>query len=485
MQFIDWKWKGIRIRKRYRHLLQDILVNLFLLAFSAFLLFWLVHNWESLLTAIQGNSSFPTTELLYALGRSCLYSLGVVGIVFVLLYPLWSYIFAIQRLCKMMYDSKYYLVNDIQSPNMMASKETKLSKDITYFPKVYFWRRKGLIEITFQLDGGKFHDEFLSLSQKLEQKFALSMVKTEERNGYFTYYLLSDASIYRIGIEDVIPEGFLIPLMKNIAWDVISTPNVLINGAPGGGKTFLLNILIRAFILMKADIRIGDPKNSDLADYSRIMPNVFSSSEDIIQMLEKAEIEMNNRYVIMKAHKSYKQGQNFSYFDLKPIVVFIDEYTAVTDGLSTADTKRFKSALKQIVLKGRQSGVFVILATQRPDATYLSGDVRDSLGLRISAGRMSQDGYRMTFGSIDQKLRNKSIKGRGYIDIEGTELVREFYAPWVPSDYNFLEESAKLLAVEPCEFSPPGANSSVGTNEEQAAGLPDAKVQEIIYEETD
>ncbi len=425
-------------------------------------------------------------KLVIDFGISLLIGLCCLVICLVVFIPYWDYIANLQRLCRLIYSAGFYIVNDIESPNMYSSSKAKVSKEIAYFPSFYYKvkKKKGIVEITIKLDGSKFHmkGDYVTLNETLEQLYAMSVVGVEERNGFYTYALLENSSKYRIGMDEVIPQGYVIPLMKHLVWDIVSTPHALVNGGTGGGKSYFINILIRAFILMGADIRIGDPKNADLADLCMIMPNVVHEQEEILAMLHEGVKEMNTRYRTIKEREDYQTGHDFSYYKLPPIVIIIDEYVALVDNLVKKEKDQFKSDLAQIVLKGRQAGVFIILATQRPDAEYLSGNVRDQLGLRVTLGKMSRDGYRMAFGTTDQKLRNKRIKGRGYLYVDGDDMISELYAPLVPPNYKFIEEFSKLLDVTPSAFLPSGRKASSAV-EGQGEPTGDLEVKEVIYKE--
>lgn len=101
------------------------------------------------------------------------------------------------------------------------------------------------------------------------------------------------------------------------------------------------------------------------------------------------------------------------------------------------------SKLKQIVMLGRQSGFFLILACQRPDAKYLGDGIRDNFNFRVALGRMSELGYGMIFGEADKDFFLKQIKGRGYVDT-GKSVISEFYTPLVPKGHDFIKEIGKL-----------------------------------------
>ena len=88
--------------------------------------------------------------------------------------------------------------------------------------------------------------------------------------------------------------------------------------------------------------------------------------------------------------------------------------------LTTKESAVILNKLKQIVMLGRQSGFFLILAC------------------------MSELGYSMMFGEVDKNFFMKRIKGRGYVDTGGS-VISEFYTPLVPKGYDFLE-SIKQVA---------------------------------------
>jgi len=74
--------------------------------------------------------------------------------------------------------------------------------------------------------------------------------------------------------------------------------------------------------------------------------------------------------------------------NLKRIIVVIDEYAEVTD--ATAATKEEKTKidaiqriLNRILRLGRAVGIHVIISTQRPDATILSGSIKSNIDVRI------------------------------------------------------------------------------------------------------
>ncbi|XRA52022.1 hypothetical protein ACD762_06060 [Mycoplasma sp. P36-A1] len=139
----------------------------------------------------------------------------------------------------------------------------------------------------------------------------------------------------------------------------------------------------------------------------------------------------------MKQMSGYKTGENYAYLGLSANFLVFDEYVAFMDAIGCESTD-VMSKLKQIVMLGWQSGFFLILACQRPDAKYLGDGIKDQFNMRIALGGMSDLEYNMMFGETNKDFFIKQIKGRGYIDV-GTNVISEFYTPLIPTDYIFLK----------------------------------------------
>ncbi|MCZ1546714.1 ATP-binding protein, partial [Enterococcus faecium] len=152
---------------------------------------------------------------------------------------------------------------------------------------------------------------------------------------------------------------------------------------------------------------------------------------------------MMTRSKAMKEMPNYKTGENYAFLGLPPNFLIFDEYVVYMEMLTTKESAVILNKLKQIVMLGRQSGFFLILACQRPDAKYLGDGIRDQFNFWVALGRMSELGYSMMFGEVDKKFFMKRIKGRGYVDTGGS-VISEFYTPLVPKGYDFLREISDI-----------------------------------------
>ena len=106
--------------------------------------------------------------------------------------------------------------------------------------------------------------------------------------------------------------------------------------------------------------------------------------------------------------------------------------------------------------KGWSAGLYVVMTCQRGDAKVISGDIRDQLGLRLSLGQLSADGYVMTFGNEYRDLKHTmtslvkpgTYSGVGFAYIPGvTNKPMEFYSPILDNTYSFANDIEKLVDV--------------------------------------
>lgn len=302
-----------------------------------------------------------------------------------------------QKLAKMILENKWYESEQVKTEGFFKDSAGRTKEKITYFPKMYYRLKNGLIQIRVEITLGKYQDQLLHLEKKLESGLYCELTDKELKDSYVEYTLLYDTIASRISIDEVEAKDGKLRLMKNVWWEYDKLPHMLIAGGTGGGKTYFILTLIEALLHTDSKLYILDPKNADLADLG------------------------------LPAH-----------------FLIFDEYVAFMEMLGTKENTAVMNKLKQIVMLGRQAGFFLILACQRPDAKYLGDGIRDQFNFRVALGRMSEMGYGMMFGSDVQKdFFLKRIKGRGYVDV-GTSVISEFYTPLVPKGYDFLEEIKKL-----------------------------------------
>ena len=142
-------------------------------------------------------------------------------------------------------------------------RENKISEKIE-LPQVYLKQSPYKIEISFILEGNKFQDRFLNLGSTLEVMFNGDFRNKTFDKRFIKYEIAINRIDSRISIDNVIVKDSKLQLMRDVTWDFIEEPHLLIGGGTGGGKTVVLMTIIYALAKI-GFIDICDPKNSDLA----------------------------------------------------------------------------------------------------------------------------------------------------------------------------------------------------------------------------
>ena len=354
-----------------------------------------------------------------------------------------------QKIARMFLDNQWYERSTQQVESFFKDLQSNRQKErISYFPKIYYRMKDGLIDIRVEIAMSKYQEQLLKLEKRLESGLFCELVEKELFDGFIQYTLLYDTIANRLTIDECTIEAGSLQLMTNVWWSFDKLPHMLICGGTGGGKTYFILSIIECLLRTDAKLIILDPKNADLADLNTVMTDVFYKKDDIVNSLDRFYYEMVERSESMKELPNYRTGENYAYLGLEPHFLVFDEYVAFMEMLSPKETQEVLSKLKQIVMLGRQAGFFLILACQRPDAKYLGDGIRDQFNFRVALGRMSEMGYQMMFGETNKDFFLKQIKGRGYVDT-GTSVISEFYTPLVPKGHDFLQVIKSLAKKIP------------------------------------
>lgn len=234
-----------------------------------------------------------------------------------------------------------------------------------------------------------------------------------------------------------------IAINSELEWNLTKAPHALVAGNTGGGKTYFLFHIIYLLMKIDADVFIADPKKSDL--YSLKNSKAFKDSQieceknQICRILRVIREKMDERYEDMAL--SEQIGITYEEYNMKPLMLIFDELAAFVASCDKKQENEAMDNLRQVIFKGRQAGVFVIIATQKPEAEAIPTSIRDQLGLRVALGNLSADGYKMVFGK--QEIEYYScVPGEGYLFIDGETFStpQRFQAPYIKNLQSIVQK---------------------------------------------
>ena len=73
-----------------------------------------------------------------------------------------------QKLAKMILENKWYESEQVKTEGFFKDSAGRTKEKITYFPKMYYSLKNGLIQIRVEITLGKYQDQLLHLEKKLE-----------------------------------------------------------------------------------------------------------------------------------------------------------------------------------------------------------------------------------------------------------------------------------------------------------------------------
>jgi hypothetical protein len=223
-----------------------------------------------------------------------------------------------------------------------------------------------------------------------------------------------------------------------ITWDVSVAPHGLICGSAGSGKSVLQRDIFMHCLNNPNDWRFFgiDLKKVELAPYKKFKDTVIkigTTLEDSVDIVNSVKEIMEKRYVEMEAKK-------VTYFkDLKDkkgkspyaIMLMVDEAFMLLslEGIKTKEGQRRDQlhgdaavTLNEIARLGRAAGIHLVLATQRPDATIIKGELKANLDTRIAVGRLDATPSSMVLDSDAATQLSSSSKGRSIIRSTGLRI---------------------------------------------------------------
>ena len=163
-------------------------------------------------------------------------------------------------------------------------------------------------------------------------------------------------------------------------------PHILVAGMTGAGKSVLIHDLLCQIISQyapsQASLILVDPKRVEFAAYKKVPHLAYDPVYDdrqIEYLLNWTVAEMHNRFATME-RRGWRDVTGYAPWPRMFVVV--DELANLM--LRGKQGKKFERLLVEIASMGRSAGIHLILATQRPDATVISGLIRANVPTRVA-----------------------------------------------------------------------------------------------------
>lgn len=215
--------------------------------------------------------------------------------------------------------------------------------------------------------------------------------------------------------------------------DLNLIPHMLIGGSTGSGKTVLLKNLLYQCYCKGAQVYVADFKGGIDFGYAwEQLVHVDTSIGALIETLDGLVSELNERKIIFR-EKGYDKLSEYNSDhpgELRRIIFACDEIAELLDksGLDKIEKEQItlvEKSLSTIARQGRAFGIHLILATQRPDATILNGQIRNNLDYRI-CGRADDVLSKIVLDKTDASERIPKYE-RGLFLTNSDRLIRSFF----------------------------------------------------------
>lgn len=286
------------------------------------------------------------------------------------------------------------------------------------------------IELRPEYDALLNDPNFLRMLTSQLKRFAghfIVTVSQKSDSGNSIVYQLEDlkaSNQIRISSSLQIYPSPLVALDKKTCIDWDKEFHAVISGVTGSGKTMLIEYMVANAKKNGWDIRILDPKQSDLA---RIQESdqivVACEKDDMLELLHESVKEMQH------AQRRYKEDPTVA---LTPHLIVVDELAALRAMLDRKEQQQLLDDLKQLSLLGRQAKFHLVVGVQQANANNIPTEIREQMGIKILLGNSTSEERKFLFSEcqLDNPIENV---GQGLISINNSS-VKLFHAPWIETE---------------------------------------------------
>jgi len=247
-----------------------------------------------------------------------------------------------------------------------------------------------------------------------------------------------------------IPKDMALPIIlgedtygRGLYRDLADMPHLLVAGQTGSGKSvFMVSILSTLCALLGPDrlrLRLVDPKRVEFAEFKgdpHVDGAVAYEVNEARAVLNSAVVEMEHRFEILEEARcrNIKEYNKAHPKEALPyVVVAVDEFADLMLMGKRDERQAVEQSFVRIAQKARAVGVHLLLSTQKPMATVVTGLVKANLPARAafqvsssvdSRVILDENGAEALTGMGDMLYRDPTAR------LE-SERLRRVQAPWV------------------------------------------------------
>jgi hypothetical protein len=307
---------------------------------------------------------------------------------------------------------------DVQSVNPM------LKTSLVGVPWIEILASDGVLEVKIErlpgLDEDEQLAELISVATRKDWEAFEVVDFWREPGGVYSVFILENvASDKRLDVTSVISSAvpFKIVLQKGLIVDFEKSPGLGLFGKSGAGKTTTLLSFLAQFLAGGSQVYLVDGKN-ELQALSNVLQRA-SGVSDVLSMLGYvvAQMEQREDFLGKEGARQQRLGLKASEVGLTPLVVAIDELGALVASAQAKEKAELIALLTQIALKGRSSGVILVVASQFASVDTIPNAVRSQLSTKILLGGAPAELVRMVFPTASPGARSaRQFEGFVYID---------------------------------------------------------------------
>lgn len=261
----------------------------------------------------------------------------------------------------------------------------------------------------------------VTLSDDKSTHFAIDIEREERGICYLNEFCdkLSKSAPYSVALGKDTNGDYIIETMDNLC-------HVLVGGVTGCGKSKMIESMLMSLLCYNSPqnlkVVLIDPKRTAFSQFGRVSHLLYPVATETSQaktILDNLVVEMEQRYKTMEQLQIDKITTQYPR-----IVVFIDELTDLV--MCNED---IKTPLIRLLQKARQCNINIVVGTQSPRASVLTGLLLANLPTRICMTCATNRESVLISGKGG--CENLMGKGDYYLVSPSTTIPKRLQAPFI------------------------------------------------------